>query len=116
MTEMTADIPARRNYGFAIGLLTGTCVGAGLMLWLAPATAKELRRRMIASAKDLSNRTSARYEEASSSIGAAVGELARRGQDVGDDVAASVARGAHEVARTAQAVERIATSATSNRR
>ena len=54
--------------------------------------------------------------DASTGVGAAVSELARKGQDVSDDVAESVARRAHEVARGAQAVERFAMSTTGDRR
>jgi gas vesicle protein len=43
---MTEQIQKRRDYGFAIGLMTGTFVGAGLAMWLAPRAAAELRRRV----------------------------------------------------------------------
>ena len=42
--------------------------------------------------------------------------LARRGQDLSDDVAESVARGAQEIARGANAVEGVALAATGDRR
>jgi len=113
--NMTNDMRAHRHFGFAIGLMTGTFVGAGLMMWLVP-KAMSLRERMSASAKSLGERTSAQYHEASTSVGAAVGELARKGQDLSDDIAASVARGAHEVARAANVVERLAAAVTSDRR
>ncbi len=113
---MTINKQTPRYHRFAIGLMTGTCVGAGLMMWLAPKAASELRRRLTASARSLAERTSARYHDASTGVGAAVSELARKGQDVSDDVAESVARGAHEVARGAQAVERFAMSTTGDRR
>ena len=72
---MTEQIQRRRDYGFAIGLMTGTFVGAGLAMWLAPRAAAEFR------------------------------ELKQKGQDVRDDVADVVARGAHEVERFAVAAK-----------
>lgn len=112
MIDMTPQPQAPRHYGFALGLMTGTCVGAGLMMWLAPKATTELRQRMTDSAKTFGESASARYADTSTSVGAAVSEVARRGRDVGDGVAESVARGAHEVARAAQAVERAATATT----
>jgi gas vesicle protein len=35
----------RRDYGFVIGLLTGTVVGAGAAMWLAPRVASRLRQQ-----------------------------------------------------------------------
>ena len=80
---MTVQTQERRSHGFAIGLLTGTFVGAGLAMWLAPRMAAELRDRMTESAKG----------------------LGRQAQDVRDDVADAVARGAHEVERYAIAAK-----------
>ena len=112
---MTAHTQQNRDYGFVVGLLTGAFVGAGLMMWLAPRTASELRRRVADSAKDLSSRASEQYQQASTRVGEAVDELTRKGQGVRDDVADAVARGAHEVARGAHEVERYATAAKSDR-
>ena len=36
-----------RDDGFVIGLLTGTCVGAGLAIWLTPRLASALRQRVF---------------------------------------------------------------------
>ena len=94
-----------RDYGFVIGLLTGTVVGAGLLMWLAPRTASELRQRVTDSARDLGQRASEQYQEASTRVGEAVDELTRKGQGVRDDVAEVVARGAHEVERYATAAK-----------
>ena len=102
---MNADTQAHRDYGFVVGLLTGTFVGAGLMLWLAPRMATELRERMADSAKKLGKRASEQYQEASTRVGDAVDELTRKGQGVRDDVADAVARGAHEVERFATAAK-----------
>jgi gas vesicle protein len=104
-----------RDYRFVVGLLTGAFVGAGLMMWLAPRTASELRRRVADSAKDLGSRASEQYQQASTRVGEAVDELTRKGQGVRDDVADAVARGARKVARGAHEVERHATAAKSDR-
>lgn len=112
---MNAQMQEHRDYGFVIGLLTGTFVGAGLAIWLAPRLASELRERMTDSARSLGKRASDQYQQASARVGEAVDELARKGQGVRNDVAGAVARGAHEVARGAHEVERYATAAKSDR-
>jgi gas vesicle protein len=91
---MNTQMQERRDYGFAIGLLTGTCVGAGLMMWLAPRMVSELRQQVTDSAKGLSTR-----------VADAVDDLARKGQGVRDGVADVVARSAHEVERFAVAAK-----------
>jgi gas vesicle protein len=80
------------HYPFVLGLFTGTLVGAGLAIWLAP-------------------RASEKYRQASTLVTGAVDDLTQRGQDVRDDIAGAVARGAHEVAHDAREVERVATAA-----
>jgi gas vesicle protein len=112
---MNTQTQEHRDHGFAIGLLTGTFVGAGLAIWLAPRVAAELRERMSDSARSLGKRASDQYQQASTRVGEVVDELARKGQGVRDDVAGAVARGAHEVARGAHEVERYATAAKSDR-
>jgi gas vesicle protein len=102
---MTLHTEEHRGYGFAIGLLTGTFVGAGLALWLAPRMASELRKRVTDSVRGLGRQASERYEQARSRVGEGVSELNRKGQDVRDDVADAVARGAHEVERYATAAK-----------
>ncbi len=101
---MNTQTQAHGDYGFVIGLLAGTFVGAGLAMWLAPRSASELRQRMVESARGVGKRASDQYRQATTRVGEAVDELTRKGQDVRDDVADAVARGAHEV-------ERFATSA-----
>lgn len=91
--------------GFVFGLMAGTVVGAGLTLWLAPGLASELRDRLTKSARTLGKRASDGYDEASGLVGNAVDELARQGNNVRDDVAESVVRGAHQVERFAVAVK-----------
>jgi gas vesicle protein len=100
MSECTQERPDHR---FAIGLLTGTFVGAGLAIWLAPRLASELRERVTDSARNLGRRATEQYQQASTRVGEAVDELTKKGQDVRDDVADVVARGAHEVERYAMA-------------
>ena len=103
---MKAHAQPNRDYSFVIGLTTGAFAGAGLAMWLAPRSASELRKRMTDSAKSLGTRASEQYQQASTRVGEAVDDLIRRGQDVRDDVADRVARGAHEVERGAQEVAR----------
>jgi gas vesicle protein len=102
---MNHNTQAQRGYGFVIGLLAGTAVGAGLTMWLAPAAAGEIRERVADSARTLGQRASERYQQASSRVGEAVDEITRKGNGVRDDVADSVARGAYEVERFAKAAK-----------
>jgi gas vesicle protein len=94
-----------RHYGFVIGLVTGTVAGAGLMMWLAPRTASEVRKRVTDSARNLGKQASEQYEQVSSRVGKAVDELSRNGHGVLDGVADTVARGADEVRRLATAAK-----------
>ena len=107
---MNTHTQQHRDYGFVIGLLTGTFVGAGLAMWLAPPSPSELRRQMTDSARSLGKRISEQYQQGSARVGEAVDEVIRKGQDVRDEVADAVARGAHEVERhaTAAKTDRIA--------
>jgi len=98
---MTLQTREHREYHFAIGLLTGAVFGAGLALWLAPRSGSELRKRVGESAKRLGTRASDQFQH----LGEAVGELTRTGQDVRDDVADRIARGAREVERFAAAAK-----------
>jgi gas vesicle protein len=94
---MNTHMQERRDYGFAIGLLTGTFVGAGLALLFAPRVL-EFRDRLSESAQDLGRQASTR-------VGETVESLTRKGQDVRDGVADAVARGAKEVERFATAAK-----------
>ena len=94
---MNAHVSEHRDYGFIFGLLTGTCVGAGLAMWLAPRLSSELRQRMADSAKNIGTRAADQYDQASARVVQVVSNLTRKGQDVRDEVADAVARGAHEV-------------------
>jgi gas vesicle protein len=94
-----------RGHGFVIGLLTGTFVGAGLAMWLAPRSASELGQRVTESAMRLRKRASEHYQQTSDRVGEAVDDLTRKGRDARDDVADAVVRGAHEVERYATAAK-----------
>ena len=102
---MNTDTQEHRSYGFAVGLLTGTFVGAGLMMWLAPRVAAEVHQRVADSAKDLGKRASDGYQQATARAGETVDELARAGQGVRDGVADAVVRGARKVERYATAAK-----------
>jgi gas vesicle protein len=103
--DMNAPMQAHRDYGFVIGLFAGAFVGAGVLMWLAPRTGSELRRRATESARRLSRRATEQYQQASTQVGDAIDELRRKAQDVRDDAADAVARGAHEVERVATAAK-----------
>jgi len=101
--NMNSETTRSSDHRFALGLLTGACIGAGLALWLAPRGASELRGRVTESAKRIGRDAAARYQEASARATDAIDELTRKGNSVRDDVANAVARGAHEVERMAKA-------------
>jgi len=92
------------DHGFAIGLLTGAFVGAGLAFWFAPRFAA-LQERVSDSAKDLGKRATDRYEQISARIDKVASDVARRAQDARDGAADVVAHGAHEVERYAKAAK-----------
>ncbi|MDP1569704.1 MAG: YtxH domain-containing protein [Vicinamibacterales bacterium] len=94
---------AHRDYGLIIGLLAGTALGAGLMLWLAPRSGSELRERVSRTARALAETAAERQQQLSTKVSGVVDDLTRKGQDVRDEVADAVARGAHEVERVAVA-------------
>lgn len=92
-----------RNYGFLVGMATGTVMGAGLMMWLAPRSTSELRDRVSGSAREFGQKASDQLEQASTLVGEAVSQVTRKSQSVRNDVAGAFARGAHEVERIAVA-------------
>lgn len=98
MSESTKE---PRDYGFAIGLLTGALVGAGLAMCLAPRSTARLHQQVADRARDLGRRASGAIEQAGTGVGAAVSELTRKGRGVRDGVAEAVARVAHKVERHA---------------
>jgi len=95
----------RRGFGFVLGLMTGTVVGAGLAIWLVPRAASELRNKLTESLDDVGNRASDQFQQASARVGETVDQITRKGQGVRDDVAEAVARGAREVERYATVVQ-----------
>jgi gas vesicle protein len=110
---MNSIVQERRSYLFTIGLMAGALVGAGVTLWLAPRAASELRGRMAASARTLRTRALDRYEQAGDCVAGTIDRLASQAQDVRDEVAGAVGRGAGAVGRGARAVDRIATAVVS---
>jgi len=100
---MDEQTPQQRRYGFVIGLMAGTCVGAGLALWLAPQAAAELRERVTDSARSLGRRASDRLHQAGTRAGETVEEIARTGRGLRNEAAQAVARTAREVERQATA-------------
>jgi gas vesicle protein len=103
MNERTTK--EHRDYGFVIGLFTGAAVGAGLAMWFVPRLGSEIRERVTDSARSVGQLATEQYQQASSRVGDAVGELTRKGQGVRDEVAEAVARGAREVERFATAAQ-----------
>ena len=106
MNEQTTQ--RHRDYGFVIGMFTGAVVGAGLAMWFVPRLGSELRERVTDSARSLGQLATEQYQQVSSRVDDAVGELSRKGQGARDEVAEAVARGAREL-------ERFATGAQSDR-
>ena len=102
---MNEPLERSRESGFGLGLLIGACVGAGLVLWLAPRMAAEIRQRATDSARGLGQRASEHYRHAGVHLGEAVDELTRKGQGIRDEVAGAVAHGAHAVERAATAAK-----------
>jgi gas vesicle protein len=94
-----------RDYSFVIGLLTGTCLGAGLAMLFAPRSGSDLQQQTADSARNLGERASEQYEQATTRVVEAVDEITRKGHDIRDEVAYGVARGVDEVERPAAAVK-----------
>ena len=78
--------------GFMMGLLTGTVLGAGLGMLLAPKAGAEIRGAIGEQARTLGNAASEQYKKASE----AAGTLAERGRDMVDKAREAVTRGADE--------------------
>lgn len=98
----TSDsVPPPPDHRFLIGFLMGGIAGAGLALLCAPRVAAELRQRVTGSARDLGRAATERYRRTSTRVGEAVGDLARKGQGVRDEVLEAVVSGAQKVERFA---------------
>jgi len=78
--------------GFMMGLLTGTVLGAGLGMLLAPKAGSELRGAIGEQARNWSNTASEQYKRASDTAGT----WAERGREIVDKARDAVSRGADE--------------------
>jgi len=78
--------------GFMMGLLTGTVLGAGLGMLLAPKAGSELRGALGEQARNFGNMASEGYKKASDSAG----DWKDKGRDFVDKARDAVARGADE--------------------
>jgi gas vesicle protein len=77
---------------FVMGLLTGTVLGAGLGMLLAPKAGSELRGALGEQARTWGSTASEQYKKASE----AAGTWAERGRDMVDKARDAVSRGADE--------------------
>ena len=78
--------------GFMMGLLTGTVLGAGLGMLLAPKAGSELRGALGEQARNFSNVASEQYKHARETAGT----WAERGREMVDKARDAVNRGADE--------------------
>ncbi|MGH2500852.1 MAG: YtxH domain-containing protein [Candidatus Limnocylindria bacterium] len=78
--------------GFMMGLLTGTVLGAGLGMLLAPKAGSELRGQLGEQARNLGTRASEQYRRASEQAGG----WAERGREVVHQAKDAVSRGVEE--------------------
>jgi len=78
--------------GFMMGLLTGTVLGAGLGMLLAPKAGSEMRGALGEQARHIGSRASEQYRRASDSAG----QWAEKGREFVDRARDAVARGADE--------------------
>jgi len=78
--------------GFMMGLLTGTVLGAGLGMLLAPKAGSELRGAIGDQARTWGNAASEQYKRASETAGT----WAERGREMVDKARDAVSRGADE--------------------
>jgi gas vesicle protein len=78
--------------GFMMGLLTGTVLGAGLGMLLAPKAGSDLRGAIGEQARNLGNMASEQYRRASEQASG----WADRGREFVDKAREAVARGAEE--------------------
>jgi gas vesicle protein len=78
--------------GFMMGLLTGTVLGAGLGMLLAPKAGSDLRGAIGEQARTWGNTASEQYKKASETAG----QWADRGREIVDKARDAVSRGADE--------------------
>jgi gas vesicle protein len=80
------------NGGFMMGLLTGTVIGAGLGMLLAPKAGSDLRGQVAEQARHFGSKASEQYRRASE----AASGWAERGRDMVNQARDAVNRGAEE--------------------
>src|SRR5688500_2670772 len=78
--------------GFVMGLITGTVLGAGLGMLLAPKAGSELRGAMGEQARNSGTKASEQYRRASDSAGT----WAEKGREFVNNAREAVSRGADE--------------------
>jgi gas vesicle protein len=78
--------------GFMMGLLTGTVLGAGLGMLLAPKAGTELRGQIGEQARNIGNKATDQYRRASE----AASGWAERGREIVGQARDAVGRGAEE--------------------
>ena len=78
--------------GFMMGLLTGTVLGAGLGMLLAPKAGAELRGQLGEQARNFGSYASEQYRRASEQAGT----WAEKGRDYANQAREAVSRGAEE--------------------
>jgi gas vesicle protein len=78
--------------GFMMGLLTGTVLGAGIGMLLAPKAGAEIRGAIGEQARNIGNMASEQYKKASENASG----WAERGRDFVDKAKEAVNRGAEE--------------------
>jgi gas vesicle protein len=100
---MNTQLPENGNHHFLFGLMTGSVIGVGLAMLLAPRLASELRPRVTGSATDLGNAASRHYQDVTTRVADVVDGVRTSGQAVRDGVANAVRSGAREVERFATA-------------
>jgi hypothetical protein len=71
-------------------------------MWLTSRSGSKLRERITDSARRLGEQASDQYEQTSTRVAEAVDELTRKGQEIRDDLAGAVERGAREVEHRAK--------------
>jgi gas vesicle protein len=87
-----AEFERYEGGGFVMGLVTGTVLGAGIGMLLAPKAGAELRGTLSEQAKHASQWSSEQYRRASE----AASTLSHKGRDLVDRARGVVAQGAEE--------------------
>ena len=70
--------------GFGLGLLMGVCLGAGVVLWLAPRMTAEIRGRAAESLDKLAETASTAYRQTAARVGETVDAVNRKTRDIRD--------------------------------